>query len=418
MFGMELIPVAITAGVVFVYALVSKRLERSVVTAPIAFVLVGLALGVSTTGMYDEAITEGGIGVLAEATLVLLLFTDAIRIDLGALRRQLALPARLLGVGLPLTVLAGTLVGLALLGRVSIVEAALIAAILAPTDAALGDAVVSNERVPIRIRQALNVESGLNDGIMLPVVTVLLATLGAEELSRGGWAGFAARQIGFGLLAGLIVGVAGARLLDAAAARGWVEGTFRQLATLAIGVGAFAVAVIVEGNGFVAAFVAGLAFGRVARDHCQGAYDFAEDEGRLLGLLTFLFFGAILLAPAIEDFTWQVGGYTLLSLTVVRMLPVALSLWRSGVRPPTILYMGWFGPRGLASILFALFVIESADLPVADIVVTVTTWTVTASVLLHGATAAWLSNRYADWYERRGEPAMPESVVVEPMPTR
>ena len=274
--------------------------------------------------------------------------------------------------------------------------------------------------MPARIRQALNVESGLNDGIMLPVITLLLAlaAAGVELETPGFWAQFAARQIGFGVLVGVAAGYAGGKLIVWFSDRNWMEGGFRQLATLAVGVAAFAVSEILGGNGFVAAFVAGLAFGAAAREHCDGVYDFAEDEGQLLALLTFLFFGAALAGPALDQLTWRIALYALLSLTVVRMVPVAVSLVRSGLHPMTVAYVGWFGPRGLASIVFGLFILEEADLPLGDDLFLVVTWTVLASVFLHGVSSVGLSERYASWFSRRAADSVPEAAPVHEMPTR
>ena len=384
------------------------------------FVTFGIIAGPAGLGLLDVGMGEGVVRVLARATLVLVLFTDAIRIDLTRLRKQLDLPGRLLGLGLPLTVVAGTFFGLWLLPGFGLWEAALTAAILTPTDAALGRAVVTSPHVPVRIRQALNVESGLNDGLMLPLITVLLAlaAVGVDIETPGHWVGFAAAQLGFGVLTGALVGFGGGRLIHFFADKGWVDGVFRQLATLAVGVGTFAVAEVVGGNGFVAAFVAGLAFGEAARQQCQGAYDFAEDEGQLLALLTFLFFGAALAGPALDDLTWRIALYALASLTVVRMVPVAIGLVGFRLKGPTIAYLGWFGPRGLASILFGLFVLEKAALPAADDIILVMTWTVLASVVFHGATSYPLSGRYGSWFKKHGRPEMAEAVEVETMPTR
>lgn len=398
----------------------SRRLATTPLTGPLLFVAAGVLLGNAGLGVLASGMEEGVVRVLAEATLVLLLFTDAIRIDLMRVRIQAELPARLLGIGLPLTVIVGTIAAYLVLPGFAFWEAALVAAILSPTDAALGQAVVNSPRVPVRIRQALNVESGLNDGIMLPVVTVFLALAAAEvdlETPRY-WLLFAAGQVGFGVLVGAVVGWVGGRMLHWFAVRNWIEGAFRQLATLAIGVGAFAAAEIVNGNGFVAAFVAGLAFGSAAREECEGAYDFAEDEGQLLALLTFLYFGASIAGPAIGELTWRVGLFAALSLTVVRMAPVAVSLLGFGLKAPTIAYLGWFGPRGLASILFGLLVLEEASLPVGDELLLVVTWTVMLSVLLHGVSAFALSERYGAWFALHGSPEMAEAVEVEEMATR
>ncbi len=418
---MEFGSVAVVAAIVVAYALFSQRLNGWSITGPFVFVATGLALGSAGFAVLGGEFDEGAIEVLAEVTLVLLLFTDATRIDLTRLRRQLALPARLLGVGLPLTLLLGTVLAWVVLPGVNLWEAALVGAVLSPTDAALGQAVVSDPRVPVRIRQALNVESGLNDGIMLPVITVLLAIAAVEvDLeSPGFWVLFAVRQIGFGVVAGAAVGSAGGRLIDVATRRGWTEGTWRQLATLAVGIAAFAVAEILGGNGFVAAFAAGVAFGFAARGHCEAAADFAEDEGQLLALITFLFFGATLAAPVLDDLSWRLAVYALLSLTVIRMLPVALSLLGLGLERPTVAFLGWFGPRGLASILFGLAVVAEAELPHTETIIATITWTVLGSVALHGLTSVPLASRYSGWFASMAHGAeMPEGADVEPMRTR
>ena len=414
----QFLPIATISALVLAYGLVSRRIVTTPITGPIVFVGAGMLVG---SGGLDFIDVDAGSGVLrttAEATLVLLLFTDAIRIDFTRLRKQAALPARLLGIGIPLTVGLGVLAGAALLPGLSVWEVALVAAILAPTDAALGQAVVTNPRVPARIRQAINVESGLNDGLMLPVITILLVLTGAGIGLDGpqSWLLFGLAQIGWGVSIGAAVGYVGGRLLDRASEAGWVDGIFRQIATLAIGAGAFAAAELAGGNGFVAAFVAGLGFGIAARDHCQGAFDFAEDEGHMLAMLTFLFFGAAMAGPLLDTLDWRIALYVVLSLTVVRMLPVAIALVGTALNVRTIAYVGWFGPRGIASILFVLLVLEEAELPGGGLILTVVTWTVLASVIAHGATSWSLSERYASWFDEHQGKAEHQS--VEMMPTR
>ncbi len=404
--------------VVFGFAMVSGRLSLSPVTAPMVFTAVGVLLGVVGGPWFHLDLENEAVSLLVEITLVLVLFTDAVRIDLRKLRRQLLLPARLLGIGLPLTIALGTFAGAALFGGLTIVEAALIAAILAPTDAALGQAVVSDKRLPVRIRQGLNVESGLNDGIMVPIVTVFLAIAATETgTAAGNWGQFAAQQIGFGILAGALAGVLGGWLLHRFASAGFVDGIYRQLATIAIAVAAFTGAGVMGGNGFIAAFVAGLAFSHIAREQCKNVQDFTEDEGELLGSITFLVFGAVLAAPVLGSLTWQIALYVALSLTVVRMLPVLIALAWSRTRFETRLFIGWFGPRGLASILFALLVFEQLSGTVAETVFTVAVWTILVSVFAHGVTASPWTSRLA---RRLGEaPASaPEMVEVHEMPTR
>jgi len=408
--------IAVIAVIVFAYALFSERLAMTSLTAPMVFTGTGVAIGSYGLGFVDQVDLEVGvIGILAEATLTLLLFTDATRIDLRRLKATAQLPVRLLVVGLPLTLLSGTGLAWWLFGGLGLAGAFALAAILTPTDAALGKAVVNNQQVPVRVRQTINVESGLNDGLMLPIVTAAIALVAtAEKLGTAGeLAIFAAKQVGFGLVGGAVVGLAGGFLLDRFAQRGWIEGAFRQLATLAIGVGAFATAEMIGGNGFVAAFVAGLAFGAVAREHCASAYDFAEDEGELLALLTFLAFGATVVGPAVAEASLRTVVYALASLTVVRMIPVFIALLGTRLKRPTIAYIGWFGPRGLASILFGVFLIEETGDGLSGEIFSTVVVTVVLSMLLHGTTAAPLSLRYAAWFNRSGRPEMEDSPMPE-----
>lgn len=409
----------VLATAIFGYALVSERLAMSPLTAPMVFTTVGLVAGTAGLGWFDLGIEGEAVSVLVEATLVLVLFTDAIRIDLRALRRESWLPARLLGIGLPLSLVFGTLLALAVLPDLMVAEAALLAAILAPTDAALGQAVVSDPRLPVRLRQGLNVESGLNDGIVLPAVTVLLAVAAAEDNGGGfaTWGDFAARQVGFGVAVGIVAGVAGGRLLQRRSVAGRVEGIYRQLATIAVAVAAFAGAQLLDGNGFIAAFTAGLAFGGVAREQCKGVQDFTEDEGELLTAITFTVFGAVLAGPLLDELSWRIAVYVVLSLTVVRMIPVLLALWRSGTLLETRLFAGWFGPRGLASILFALLVAEELDGSGADLVVRVVMWTVLVSVYAHGVTASPWANRLSRRLAQSAD-TQPEMGPAPELPTR
>ena len=407
----------VVAGIVFSYGLVSDRLRRVSITGPMVFLAVGIALGSAGLGVLELDLDTGAVGVLAEATLVLLLFTDAIRIDPAKLRRDAALPVRMLLVGLPLTVAFGTAVGSWLLPGLGVAGAFVLAAVLAPTDAALGQAVVGDERLPVRVRQTINVESGLNDGLALPVVTVAAAAVAGESSGAADWVRAAGTEIGVGVAGGLVMGWVGGRLLDLAASRGWVGPIPRQLATLSIGVAAFAGAEALGGNGFVGAFVAGLAFAVAARGHCDGAYDFAEDEGVLLALLTFLAFGAAVASDVVSSTPDpQVVLYVVLSLTVIRMVPVALSLVGAGLSLPTIGFLGWFGPRGLASVLFAVFVVEDVG-GVASSVLDVVTWVVVTSVVLHGISAVPFVERYVRW-EGRMSDAAPERLPMGEFPFR
>lgn len=411
---------AVIAVLIFGYSLVSRFVERSILSAPMLFTGIGVVIGSAGMGMIEyPGLDVGAVGVLAEATLLLVLFTDAIRIDIRRLRTGAQLPVRLLAVGLPLTVVAGTGVALLVFDSLGLAAALVLAAILAPTDAALGKVVVTGEEVPVLVRQTINVESGLNDGIMLPVVTAGILLLAEEAgLEDRGFAYLLATEIGFGILVGLVIGWVGGKVLDWAVSRGWVVGLMRKLGTLGIGVLAFALADLVGGNGFVAAFVAGIGFGIAAREHCASAYEFAADEGELLTLVTFFLFGLIVVDDALATFSWTAIGYAILSLTVIRMIPVAVSLIGSGVRMPTRWFIGWFGPRGLASILFGVFLLEESPTPLADSIFEVVVWTVLISIVVHGVSAGPLATRYGEWYRRSAPEDMAESAGVFPHPTR
>lgn len=387
---------AIAAGIVF-FGLFAKRLENTVITPPLAFAAFGLIIGGSGLGWADLKFENGFIHGLAELTLILVLFSDAARIDLRELRKDHNLPLRMLLIGMPLTMVLGTAIALALPLGFSFWEAALLAAILAPTDAALGQAVVSSRFVPARIRQALNIESGLNDGIALPFVLTFAFLAGATDVagSEPNLLLFGAKQIVLGPLAGIVVGGAGAWLLALAVKREWTTETYEGAAILGLAFLAYSGAELIGGNGFIAAFVCGLIFGNAVRDRCGFIFQFAEAEGNFLVLITFLIFGAAILPTAFGEIDWVVLLYAALSLTVIRMIPVAISLVGSGVQSVTTVFLGWFGPRGLASILFALFVLEEVPVPAGARIAVITVVTVTFSIILHGLSAAPMSRRYA-----------------------
>nr|WP_269902749.1 cation:proton antiporter [Lolliginicoccus lacisalsi] len=377
------------AALIVLFGLVSGRLRGTPITAPIFFVAAGLAMGATGIGAIDEAADHEAIRVLAEATLVLVLFTDAARINLAVLRREYSLPLRLLGIGLPVMILLGTGVALLLFNEFTVWQAALLAAILAPTDAALGAAVVSDEQVPVRIRQTLNVESGLNDGIALPVVLVLVALAGqSAQGTTTDWAQFAAAQVGWGVLAGIAIGAGGGWLLQRASSAGWVTSTYQRLAVVGLAAATYAGAEYVGGNGFIAAFMAGLAFGTVARRECRHVDDFASREGELLTIITFTVFAAVVAGDQLGEVEWRAFALAMASLLLVRPLAVAIALAGSGLRLESVLFLGWFGPRGLASILFALLVVEQAGIANAATILLVATTTVMLSVLAHGLSAA------------------------------
>ena len=403
---MEPTTLVVIAACVFAFGLVSHLIENTPLTAPMLFVAIGWVAG----PMGLDLIQLGGAtaDIIIEVTLVLVLFSDASRIRLSELRRGYYIPARLLLVGLPLTIGLGALLAWPLFPELGWAELALLAAVLAPTDAALGQVVVSSPRVPVKIRQALNVESGLNDGIAVPVVMVLLAAasvFSGEHAAAGahgseGSLAFAAAQIGLGPVAGLLVAVPTAWLVQRAATANSINRAYEHFAGLSIAIGAFGVAELIGGNGFIAAFTAGLVVGNMTSSVCESLQEFAEEEGQLLGLMAFLVFGATMLPEALEALDGPVLIYVGLSLTVARMVPVAIALLGSGLRPPTVAFLGWFGPRGLATILFALLVSEAEAIPHHERLVHIITLVVAASTLAHGLTAAPLAGLYGKWVDR------------------
>jgi NhaP-type Na+/H+ or K+/H+ antiporter len=415
---MEAASIALVGGFFFAYALVSGRLQGTMLTAPLLFAAFGFLIGSGGFGLADISVEHSAIHLIAELTLILVLFTDAARIDLNRVRKDHSLPQRMLLIGLPLAIAAGTFAAALLFPEFSIWEAALLAALLAPTDAALGQTVVAAKAVPLRIRQSINIESGLNDGIALPAVLMFasLASAAGGADAAGDWLRFGLMQVTLGPLAGALIGYVGARLLDTAAERGWATTTFQGIGILALSVLAYVLAELIGGNGFISAFVAGIVFGHSIRHPCTFLFEFMESEGQLLMLITFLVFGATLLPEALAIMDVRIVIYAVLSLTAIRMLPVALSLLGSGVRLPTYLFLGWFGPRGLASILFVLLILDEAEIPHRAELLATTVITVALSILLHGLTAAPFAAAYGRIAERMGD--CEESKAVSNMPLR
>jgi len=387
---------AIVAALVFGWSALSARLERFDVTAPIVFVLGGLLLTHGPLTVLHVAPSNELIKGLAEVTLALVLFTDASRVGLHELRADSGLYVRLLGVALPLTIGLGTLLALALVGTgTSIWLALLVGAALAPTDAALGAGMLANPVVPARIRRLINVESGLNDGIATPFVSVALAGAAAGGHVAGHGPARAVTELAVGILIGVVVGGAGGLLVNAARQRGWAAEGFAGSAVLGLAVCAYASAVAIDGNGFIAAFIGGLAFGTTGGRRGEPLVPFVEEIGALVSLLVWLAFGAVAVVPALEAVTWPMVLYAVLSLTVVRMVPVAVSLIGARLGWATVTLVAWFGPRGLASVVFALLALEELGSPTAGRAVAVIAITVVLSVVVHGATAEPLAIRYA-----------------------
>jgi NhaP-type Na+/H+ or K+/H+ antiporter len=388
---------ALVALLVAGYSLVAGRLERLSISPAFAFVVIGILVSEDFLGILVLDPEAESVKLIAEITLALVLFGDASSVDLKGLRQDAGPVVRLLVPGLLLTIFFGTVLALGLFPGITLGLALLIGAALAPTDAALGQPVITDQRVPARIRRILNVESGLNDGIATPFVYLALALAAAEATGSEVLIGGALLEGLIGAAAGIVVGAAGGWLLVAADRREWASQPSRQLAVLALAIGSYLVALAMDGNGFIAAFVGGLAFGVVTRQRAEDAVAFTEAQGSLLAIVVWTIFGITVGGSLIAGgLDLPAVAFAILSLTVVRMAPVALALQGCRFRPATVGFIGWFGPRGLASIVFMIIALEDLHGARQDtnVVVAAIGWTVLLSVLLHGITAVPLARRY------------------------
>ncbi|MDQ0734997.1 cation:proton antiporter [Arthrobacter agilis] len=384
------------------WAVTSNRLSRWNITGPLVFMLAGFLLGNRYWGPVPIDVEAPSVHLLAELTLAMLLFSDAVRVNVADLRHDLRVPARLLGIGLPLTLLFGTVAAVVFFDDFSWALALFVGAALAPTDAALSAQVINDKRIPSRMRRVITVESGLNDGIVTPIVVFALALVAGQLGTDGGHDDARIRpllELGIGIVVGVAVGWGSAKLIAFASERDWVSSGGRRLATLAAALGSFAGAVTFGGNGFIAAFVAGIAFSAALGEGAEQQHELSELPelfGELLAFAVWFLFGAALVPVAFELFSAWTLLYAVASLTVIRMIPVALALPRTGLDRSTVIFVGWFGPRGLASIVFALLAIEElGDSGPVRQAISVVSLTVLLSVILHGVSAGPLGRRYA-----------------------
>ena len=407
---MELIELAAIAGVFFVFALISNRIAGSPITPPMIFTAAGLIASETVLRHLSVSFSDAVIHTIAELTLILVLAADASTISLKTLMKYRTLPVRMLGICLPLIILTGTLIGYLIYPEKGWLYLALLASILAPTDAALGASVLSNKDVPVRVRQSLNVESGLNDGIALPAVLFFACFFNLHHQSgETNWIAFLVLQLSLGPLVGFAVGYIGGTGLGYSAKRSWITTSMQGVGALALAVLSFALSELIGGNGFIAAFVCGLTYGNLRVGLSNFLQEFTETESQMLTYLTFFIFGLAILPHALAHANWLTLVYALASLTIVRMLPVLLATIGSGLRLPTIAFLGWFGPRGLASLLFALLVLEDLQIDQATELQTIVAVTVLLSILLHGASAGVLSRTYARWAHKETTSDCPEN---------
>lgn len=387
---------AMLALFLLIYSAIAGRIERSLISGPIVFTAVGFILGADVLGILHIHIDGEGLRLLAELTLAMVLFTDAANSDFTIVKRNLGLPERLLVVGLPMTIVLGFLVAAVVFPRLEILEMALLAVMLAPTDAALGKPVVTNPRVPAAMREALNLESGLNDGICVPIVVLLLGLAVGTQI-EGGTLAHVARvvieAIGIGIIVGLALTWLTTVMLRFAEGRGWISEHWVEIPIVALAAACFAAAQALGGSGFIACFVGGLLLSGLGTRHKHELLRGAEHMGEALALLTWVVFGGIVVvARLIDRANWSAFLYAILSLTVIRMLPVFLCLIGTKTSVADKLFIGWFGPRGLATIVFAVLVLDE-KVPGNDTIMLAAGWTVLLSVIAHGVTANPLVRR-------------------------
>ncbi len=388
--------------IVFLFSMFAHRITRAYLTAPIFFLALGLAF--SQSGIVEVHAAHDLLHFLAEVTLVILLFLDAAQIDLKKLRRFQTWPMRMLLIGLPLAVFIGAIGNWLIYPEWPLVVTVLVAALLAPTDAALGQAVITNAAVPERVRTTITVESGLNDGLALPLI-LLFASLvaGIGEQDGVAWALGAIQHIAFGAIAGAAIGLLGVHLLLFCKARELTSITYEGVGVIALAGAAYTFASVIGGNGFIAAFIAGLAFGSRVKGQCEFVYEFIEGDGQLLIWAAFFLLGLAMLPSALGALDWRIFGVIALSLLIVRPLAIWLSMIGTQASTTTKLFFGWFGPRGLATALFALLAAGIVDEQWSAILLAIAINAVWISAVAHGVSAAPLSKLYAAKTEQMGE---------------
>lgn len=390
---------AVIAIFAFLYSIVSGRLSTMLLSGPIIFTGFGIIAGPVGLGLLDIDLDEGTLRGLVDLTLCLVLFNDAANADLSVLKKRLEIPQRMLLIGLPLVILCGIAVGALVFDGLGFYELALLATMLAATDAALGKGVVTNQAVPPRIREGLNMESGLNDGLCVPVLLTFLALASGAQIEGSSTmlaVKLVAKEIGIGLAVGLGITYVGFQLIKICHRKGWIDDIWMQVTVVALAVSCFAAAQSLHGSGYIAAFTGGMLFGFLDKASTHKHVKASEGTAETLALVTWVVFGAAIVGPSFQYFSWEVLLYSVLSLTVVRMLPIYVSLAGTGEPAAGKLFMGWFGPRGLASIVFAIIVMEK-HLPGGEVLTITVVSTVCLSILLHGLTA----NPLSDWLAAR-----------------
>ena len=401
---------------VYLYSLLSERLDGTILTIPLVFAVAGIVLVLLAPGLVSSELDSKVWLVLAEITYAIVLFNGATRINLRVLRGQMRMPGRLLVIGLPLTILLGMLVATLLLPELSLWEAGVLACLLACTDTGLAEQIVRSPRVPVCVREALNAESGLSDGLVVPLLMLFVSLIKADAGGPGIlFLRIAAQQIVYGIPLGAAIGFAGGWLLGLARRRGWASAPFQQIAMIALAPLCLIVAEAINTSPFITAFSAGLAMQIGFREAAEGIAEFSENQGRLLHMFVFFLFGTAA-GAVLGEFRLAPVLYAILSLTLVRMLPVAISMIGTRLSAASVLFMGWFGPRGLASIVLGLVVAEQ-ELHASgeSLLRTALVATVLLSIFAHGLSASPGIGLYARQLARLDASA-PELEAISEMP--
>ena len=390
-----MIQLAMLVLLILLYSIFAGKIEKTPISGPIIFLLFGLAFGPIGFNLLSFTVDMAGYKILAELALALVLFTDASKTDFEVLKNNFKIPARLLLIGLPLTIILGILTGKVIFAELSWIELAILATVLAPTDAALGEPVVNNKSVPSKIRGSLNVESGLNDGIAVPILFLLLSVYTAQhgEITAQHAIALFLKEIGIGMLIGLGISYSISKLIKLSLKHHWLEESWKSLLIVSIAISSFALAQGLGGSGFIACYVGGLLFGKMCHFEKGQFQKAAIGSGKILSLIVWIIFGAVVISENISYFSWNIVVYSVLSLTIIRAIPVLLSLYKSGFSLHGSVFTAWFGPRGLASIVFIIIVIDVQIEHVSTFALT-GICTIFLSVFAHGFTASPMANTF------------------------
>jgi NhaP-type Na+/H+ or K+/H+ antiporter len=412
-----MVAVVVFILLVYVYSLLSRRLEETILGIPLVFTVAGMVLVLVAPGLVRREVGGDVWLILAEITYTIVLFNGATRINLRVLGGQLQLPGRLLLIGLPLTILFGIMASSLVLSELSLWEAGILACMLAATDTGLAELIVRSPRVPGCIREALNAESGLSDGLVVPLLMIFISLIKADTAGVGvSFLRIAVQQIGFGIPVGTVIGFVGGWLLGLAKRQGWASTPFQQIAIVALAPLCWILSKSVDTSPFIAAFAAGIAVQAGFRDASEGIVEFSENEGRLLHMFIFFLFGTVA-GSALGEFHLAPVLYAILSLTLVRMLPVAISMIGTRLSAASLLFIGWFGPRGLASIVLGLVIAgQGVQTDGSSLVRLGLIATVLLSIFAHGFSASTGIRLYAQRIAKLG-PGATEYEAVPEMPT-